>query len=108
MAKSNLILASRSPRREQILRMLGVEFTARSPDYEETVPAGMDPEKVPEFLARGKAESMKGLGDSTLVLASDTLVLLGDKILGKPSDAENALEMLSDLNGRTHAVVTGV
>jgi septum formation protein len=108
MPKPELILASRSPRREQILRMLGVEFTVQSPDYEEINPPGMDPKLVPEHLARGKAASMTGLGPDTLVLGSDTVVLLGDRIMGKPDGAAGALEMLTALNGRTHQVVTGV
>ena len=108
MQKSKLVLASRSPRREQILRMLGVEFTAMAPDYEEINPPGMDPKRVPEHLARGKAASMAGLGPETLVLGSDTVVLIGGRILGKPRDREDALEMLTALSGRTHQVVTGV
>jgi septum formation protein len=108
MSKAKLVLASRSPRREQILRMLGVDFTARKPDYEEINPPGMDPMRVPEHLARGKAASMADLGPDTLVLGSDTVVLIGDRILGKPEGSEGALEMLTALNGRTHRVVTGV
>lgn len=108
MPKAELILASRSPRREEILRMLGVDFTSRSPDYEEINPPGMDPKAVPEHLARGKAASMAGLGPGKLVLGSDTVVILGDRIMGKPEGAEGALEMLNALNGRTHLVVTGV
>src|SRR6187549_118445 len=108
MPKAELILASRSPRREEILRMLGVDFTSRAPDYEEINPPGMDPKAVPEHLARGKAASMTGLGPEKIVLGSDTVVILGDRIMGKPEGAEGALEMLTALNGRTHVVVTGV
>jgi septum formation protein len=108
MPRPNLVLASRSPRREQILRMLGLDFTIQVPDYEEINPPGMDPEKVPEHLARGKAAALKGLPAGTLVLGSDTVVLLGERILGKPDGAAGALEMLTALNGRTHVVVTGV
>src|SRR5690606_5806457 len=104
----DLILASRSPRREQILRMLGLDFKVLVPDYEEVNPPGMDPKGVPEHLARGKAASLSGLGPSTLVLGSDTVVLLGDRIMGKPNGADGALEMLSALNGRTHEVISGV
>jgi septum formation protein len=68
----------------------------------------MDPAKVPEHLARGKAAALSGLAAGTLVLGSDTVVLLGDRILGKPDGADGALEMLNALNGRTHVVVTGV
>lgn len=105
---SKLVLASRSPRREQILRMLGVEFIAKFPDYEEIIPVGADPKQLPEHLARGKAASISDLGAATLVLGSDTVVLLGDRILNKPDHAEQAYEMLMALNGRTHQVVTGV
>lgn len=108
MAKPSLVLASRSPRREQILRMLGLDFTIQVPDYEEINPPGMAPEKVPEHLARGKAAALTGTSPGTLVLGSDTIVILGDRILGKPDGATGALEMLSALNGRTHEVVTGV
>lgn len=108
MRKPDLVLASRSPRREQILRMLGLDFTVQVPDYEEINPPGMDPKEVPGHLARGKAASLGGLGPSALVLGSDTVVLLGDRIMGKPDGAEGALEMLSALNGRIHQVITGV
>lgn len=88
--------------------MLGFGFTIQVPDYEEINPPGMDPKRVPEFLARGKAEAVEPSRPGSLVLAADTVVLLGDRILGKPQDAEEALEMLAALNGRTHEVVTGV
>lgn len=107
-AKPSLVLASRSPRREQILRMLGFEFSSAVPDYEEIIPAGMLPERAPEYLARGKAASLSSLGAGALVLGSDTVVLLDDRLLGKPAGPEDALEMLTALNGRTHRVVTGV
>src|SRR3954468_4697654 len=102
MPKPELVLASRSPRREQILSMLGFGFTIQVPDYEEINPPGMDPKRVPEFLARGKAEAVMPARPGSLVLAADTVVLLGDLILGKPRDAADALEMLSALNGKTH------
>lgn len=107
-ANPTLVLASRSPRREQILRMLGFDFAAEAPDFEEIIPPGMAPERAPEYLARGKAASLPSLGAGTLVLGSDTLVLLEGRALGKPEGPEGALEMLSALNGRTHRVVTGV
>ena len=108
MPNPRLVLASRSPRREQILRMLGLDFTVQVPDYEEINPPGMDPQRVPEHLARGKASALADVPAGTLVLGSDTVVLLGERILGKPDGAAGALEMLTALNGRTHQVVTGV
>lgn len=103
-----LVLASRSPRREQILRMLGFAFTCRTPDYEEIIPEGMIPENAPEYLAKGKAASMGDLGPDTLVLSSDTVVLLEGRVLGKPENETEAFRMLTGLNGKTHRVVTGV
>ncbi len=108
MTEVELILASRSPRREQILTMLGFRFRAEAPDYEEIIPSGMESGKAPEYLARGKAVSLPGVGAETLVLSADTVVILGDTLLGKPDGTEQALEMLRALNGRTHQVVTGV
>jgi septum formation protein len=103
-----LVLASRSPRREQILRMLGFTFTCQTPDYEEIIPPGMEPERAPEYLARGKAVSLGDPGEDALILGSDTVVILGGKVLGKPGSEAEAVEMLSFLNGKTHRVVTGV
>jgi septum formation protein len=103
-----LILASRSPRREQILRMLGIAFTIQVPDYEEIIPSGITAHSVPEYLAKGKAQALVKLGARTLILGSDTMVFLGERILGKPDNADHALSMLTALNGRTHIVITGV
>jgi septum formation protein len=108
MAPPRLVLASRSPRRHQILKMLGFDFAVEDPDFEEIIPRGMAPEKAPEHLARGKASSLPSLGGDVLVLGSDTVVLLGDRLMEKPDGPEGALEMLTALNGRTHRVVTGV
>jgi septum formation protein len=93
MPKPELILASRSPRREQILAMLGFAFAIQVPDYEEINPPGMDPRRVPEHLARGKAEAMTDAPPGALVLSADTVVILGDRILGKPRDPAEAPSM---------------
>ncbi len=103
-----LILASQSPRREQILRMLGFEFSVLPSGVDETTPPGLKPEEVPEALARDKALHVSREHPEGLVLGADTLVMLGDRILGKPSGPEEALEMLESLNGRRHRVHTGV
>ena len=108
MDKPELVLASRSPRREQILRMLGFSFSCKDPHFEEVIPSGMASERAAEYLARGKSASLDKLGAETLVLGSDTLVLLEDRLLGQPESPEEALEMLSLLNGKTHRVITGV
>lgn len=108
MATPKLVLASRSPRRHQILKMLGFDFAVKDPDFEEVIPPGMVPEMAPEYLARGKASSLPALGEGSLVLGSDTVVILGDRVMEKPDGPGGALEMLTALNGRTHRVVTGV
>ena len=106
--KHPLVLASQSPRLEQILRMLGFEFSIVPSNVDETVPSGMAPEKVAEELAVIKALHVSGTGGNDLVLGADTLVLLDGRILGKPSGPEEAMEMLRFLRGRTHQVYTGV
>ena len=106
--KTELILASQSPRREEILKMLGFDFKVEVPDYEEVIPPDMEPKAVPEFLARGKVLALKNKNPNALILGSDTVVLLGNKILGKPKNSEHAYEMLLELNGNKHQVVTGV
>jgi septum formation protein len=103
-----LILASQSPRRRQILEMLGFEFTVQAADTDETPPPGMEAERVPEILAQQKALVISRLRPGFLVLGSDTLVELDGDILGKPSDEREAIAMLERLNGRTHRVFTGV
>jgi septum formation protein len=103
-----LVLGSQSPRRAQILAMLGFAFTVAPSDFDETVPPGMDPAAVPEMLARAKALHVSRERGDALVLGADTLVVLGNRILGKPSGPEDALQMLRVLRGQTHLVYTGV
>ena len=103
-----LVLASQSPRRRQILEMLGFEFTVQAADTDETPPPGLEAERVPEFLALKKALEISHVRPDALVLGSDTLVELDGDILGKPKDAAEAVAMLLRLNGRTHRVFTGV
>jgi septum formation protein len=103
-----LILASRSPRRRQILEMLGFAFAVEARDTDETPPEGVEAERVPEILAQRKALEVSRLLPDALILGSDTLVELDGDILGKPGDDDEALSMLWRLNGRTHRVYTGV
>ncbi len=106
-----LVLASGSPRRKELLAMLDVDFEVRVPEgIEETVPEGMASGEVAEYLARKKAsgyvESMMRDGD--LVVAADTVVVCDGEVLGKPRDAAEARNMLRKLSGRGHEVVSGV
>ena len=109
----NLILASQSPRRQQLMTEAGYTFTVVAADVDETNPAGMAGRLVPEFLAHKKAVATAGKFPDAVILAADTVVLLGnelmgDEILGKPIDSEDAIAMLQRLSGKMHRVVTGV
>ena len=102
-----LILASKSPRRSEILKNAGVDFTVRVADADETIPEGTKPSDAVVFLAARKAMAVTRAEDE-LVLGADTVVVLDDKILGKPKDCNDAFNMLKALSGRVHSVFTGV
>lgn len=107
----NLVLASGSPRRRELLSMLDLDFEVRVPQgVEETVLEGTEAEDVAEILARKKADAyvatMMRPGD--LVIAADTVVICNGEVLGKPADADDAKSMLRMLSGRRHSVVSGV
>lgn len=104
----NLILASQSPRRQQLLEQAGYTFTIVVSDVDETNPEGMPGEKVPEFLAQKKALAIAEKHPDATIIAADTIVLLDNEILGKPVDSEDAIAMLENLSGKMHRVVTGV
>jgi septum formation protein len=103
-----LILASASPRRQQLLTEAGYTFTIDPPDLEETFPTGMLPSDVARHLAEQKCKLIAARYPDAVVLAADTVVAFGDKILGKPKDAADARKMLQLLSGTTHLVITGV
>jgi septum formation protein len=103
-----LLLASQSPRREQILRMLGYDFEILPAHADETPPPGLEAAGIPEALARVKALEVSRLRPEALVLGSDTLVEIDGRVLGKPADVAEAVSMLQGLNGRAHRVYTGV
>ena len=104
-----LILASKSPRRKQLLEELGLEFKLRTKEVEESYPGYIEPEKVAEFLSQKKAAAFKeSLADNEIVITADTTVLYGKTILNKPADADEARSMLLQLSSGTHQVITGV
>ena len=102
-----LILASASPRRREILTLAGVPFEVVAAE-EETAPAGLAPADYTLALARCKAHAVFAKHPDRVVLGADTIVVLGDTVLGKPKDEKDAVEMLLALGGRTHQVMTGV
>ena len=105
-----LILSSNSPRRRQLLAGLGLPFEVRVlPDIDESYPDDLAVYDIPVFIAREKAQAYLPLiQPDELVITADTVVVLDNRILGKPVDAQEAAEMLRDLSGRTHRVITGV
>ena len=105
----NLILASASPRRHELLTAAGIPHTVKTADTDESLPDGIAPEEAVQLLSAKKAAAVAPLVPAgSLVLAADTVVALDKKILGKPRDEADALRMLSALSGRAHTVYTGV
>jgi septum formation protein len=103
-----LVLASASPRRQELLRNTGISFTVEPADIDETLRAGESPRECAERLARDKALTVFDTRPSDYVLGADTVVAINDIILGKPVDIADAARMLRMLSGRTHQVITGV
>jgi len=103
-----IVLASASPRRQDLLRNAGIPFAVQPADINETPLPGESPRDCAERLAKEKAVAAAGSRSQDYVLGADTIVVIDDTILGKPRDAEDASRMLRLLAGRTHAVITGV
>ena len=102
-----VVLASSSPRRHEILDLAGIPHTI-IPSLDESAPADLPPEERVLALAKSKAQEVASRCSDRLVLGADTMVVLGDKNLGKPRTPEQAVEMLLSLQGKEHKVMTGV
>jgi len=102
-----LVLASKSPRRAEILRQAGIPFTVRAAEVDETPLPGEQPEAYAQRLAEVKALAVASTPAET-VLGADTTVVIDGQILGKPTDADDARRMLCALSGRCHNVITGI
>jgi septum formation protein len=103
-----IVLASASPRRQELLRNAGIPFAVQAADILETPRAGEEPRVLAERLAREKAQAVFRERPNDLVLGADTIVVVDEKILGKPRDVDDAARMLRLLSGRSHRVITGV
>ena len=103
-----LILASNSPRRQQLMRDAGFEFTVKVKDTNEDFSKTMPAQEVPQYLACKKAEAFRLELNNEIVLTADTIVVVDNEILNKPKDALEASQMLRKLSGRQHQVITGV
>ncbi|MDG1148082.1 MAG: Maf family nucleotide pyrophosphatase [Crocinitomicaceae bacterium] len=109
MDKLKIVLASKSPRRQALIKELGFDFEIRTKEVEEIYPPELPPYKVPEFLAALKAVPIAPtLNHNEILLTSDTIVLAEGNILGKPKDKQEAFEMIQTLSGKSHEVITGV
>ena len=110
LKKYNVILASNSPRRKELLAGLGVQYEIRTlPDVDESYPDTLQGADIPLYIAREKADAYRSmLHAGELMITADTIVWLEGKVLGKPQDREDALHMLRAMSGKTHEVFTGV
>lgn len=108
--KYHILLASKSPRRRELLSNLRVPFNCINlGGIDETYPEDMPADEVPQFLANKKADAYIGnINTNEMVITADTLVIKGDKIYGKPKNQEEALSMLRELSGEVHKVISGV
>lgn len=103
-----LILASESPRRKELLTQLGLSFYTRPSNADESLPYFIPPEAAVQELALRKAKSVAQLADHALVIGADTLVVCDQKVLGKPQNEDDAMQMLTRLQGNSHHVVSGI
>ena len=105
-----IILASNSPRRKELLAGLDLQFEVRVlQGIDESYPADLPTQKIAEFISKKKADAyVETMADDELVITADTVVILGDEVMGKPHDEADAKRMLGELSGRTHQVATGV
>ena len=105
-----IILASNSPRRKELLAGLDLQFEVRVlQDIDESYPHDLPTLKIAEFISKKKADAyVETMADDELVITADTVVILGDEVMGKPHDEADAKRMLGELSGQTHQVATGV
>jgi septum formation protein len=109
LRKYKIILASRSLRRQQLLRELGIDFEIVLRDFDETFPEGLKGEEIARYVAGKKAKAFKSeIKVNEIVITADTIVWCRGKVLGKPVDASDAVLMLKEISGRTHEVITGI
>jgi len=103
-----LILASKSPRRQELLRLMDIDFRIVLKEVDESYPDNLSPEEIALYIAEKKARAFDETVTDEIVLTADTIVCLDNLILGKPDDEAHAIEMLKLLSGRMHRVITGV
>lgn len=110
LKKYKVVLASNSPRRQELLGGLGIDYEVKTmPDIDESYPEGLSADGIPVHIARNKANAYRSVMKSNeLIITADTIVWLNGVVMGKPKDELDACNMLRKLSGKTHQVVTGV
>lgn len=103
-----IILASKSPRRQELLKLMGLDFKVVLKDVDETYPDELSPADIAIFIAEKKAKAFNETIINEIVITADTIVCIEGKIIGKPVDKQHAFEILSLLSGKKHEVITGV
>jgi septum formation protein len=103
-----VILASKSPRRQQLLKLMDVDFKVILKEVDESYPDGLGPAEIAVYIAEKKAKAFDEAINNEIVITADTIVCVEEKILGKPDNEEHAFEILSQISGRKHDVITGV
>ena len=110
LKKFNIVLASNSPRRKELMSGLGVDYVVKTlPDVDESYPDTLQGEEIPAYISREKAEAYQSMIEpDELLITADTIVWVNGEVLGKPKDREDAIRMLRKLSGASHQVITGV
>ncbi|MGE5421495.1 MAG: Maf family nucleotide pyrophosphatase [Chloroflexota bacterium] len=104
-----IILASRSPRRQQLLREMGLKFDVVIREFDESYPDHLSGREIAEHISFHKAQSFKDeISENEIIITADTVVWCDNQVLGKPVDLEDAVKMLEEISGNTHEVITGV
>ncbi len=103
-----IVLASKSPRRQELLQLMGIDFTVVLKDVDESYPSNLSPSEIAVYIAEKKIRAFDEVIKDEIVITADTIVLLEGKILGKPKNEDHAFEILSDLSGKRHEVITAV
>src|SRR5690554_6409202 len=103
-----IILASKSPRRQEILAQMGINFLVRTKDVDESYPPHLNPEEVAVYISEKKAQAFLPELEEELLISSDTIVCLEDEVIGKPKSEEDAFQILSKLSNRIHKVITAI
>lgn len=106
--KFPIILASKSPRRQELMQLMELDFKVVLKDVDETYPEGLLPAEIAVYIAEKKAAAFEQERTDSIVITADTIVAFNNEILGKPDDARHAAEMLTKLSGTNHQVYTGV